>query len=71
VKADGLQVQGQPREKVAPRPSLENKIKNKQIIKKAWDIAQVVEHLPSLCKAMGSIPYTTKIKENERIVQLP
>jgi hypothetical protein len=38
---------------------LKSKIKTKP--KKEWDIAQVVDCLPSTHKALGSVPSTTKI----------
>jgi hypothetical protein len=43
------------------RPFLKNKIQNK----KASGLAQVVESLPNMYKALGSVPSTEKKKEQK------
>jgi hypothetical protein len=38
------------------RPYLENKIQNKRTLR----VVQIVEHLPNMCKALGSISSTER-----------
>jgi hypothetical protein len=51
---------------VNPGKSMKLYLRNKLKCKRAGGMSQVVEHLPSKCKALGSIP-TTIIKKKKHI----